>query len=551
VVPKKKFRQRSSDGRENKASVLRPAIGNRQKELMMMVLLRIPEAFKTAVTKLKPAHFDLDIDDQYLQVIWSCLTRLYDKRQKLPSHELLAAEIELEASILGSDLSNDQLQRADELLNAAFATKRSALRRDEDAALDFLQRFLEENLQKEIQDTVSQGQDVVTDVYALLQEKSEEAHAIRTIKTGAIEDLFPEDLEEIKAVEKETTGCPFFDRFMVGQAVGEVYGFGAPYGVCKTTIAVQLAVERARFMANKHRTAKNPPVVYIVVWEEEKVSIQHRILSYAAQVEKTHIENAEWDKLSSAKKGDYKPYELDLWGSMIEAGKKVPGELDRVRMAKAELNRNLRMIDFTGSRPEYSEYAASLSDGVVAVIEADQRQRRNPGVGMVVMDYAGAAADRYLSATGLAPDKHLRHLIGKLPLRAKNQIAVPFQCPVWIMQQLSTKVNARRFGGEIGITDFGEAGNFGENCAFVFVVGQKSHDDLCQMYNVKQRRAAAQSGIVVRVDGLYAQVKDVSHEYVIESGRIVSRMDRDRVARIIDADDDSTEVDILPTNIGL
>jgi len=53
-----------------------------------------------------------------------------------------------------------------------------------------------------------------------------------------------------------STGIPFLDALLGGgQAPGSVYGLMGPYGSCKTTVAVMLAVEAARALRMQHEDA--------------------------------------------------------------------------------------------------------------------------------------------------------------------------------------------------------------------------------------------------------------------------------------------------------
>ena len=274
----------------------------------------------------------------------------------------------------------------------------------------------------------------------------------------------PHKLEQVKVIRTIPTGCSHLDFYMEGQANQEMYGFLAPFGGGKTTQSVQLSVNRCQYELQRCRVIKSvngrdvrPQIVYFVTYEEEQTSLIHRLLSFAALVDKNAIEQGRWKQMSQRALKNYKPYERELFPADFAERLPIPGERERLEKATLDLNRTLRIIDFTGKRPEFAEQAADFARGIAEVIEADQAEHDHPGVSMVVIDYAGAAADRHCEHGNHSPDRVMRHLIGRFPMRCKNHIAVPFDCPVWIMHQLSAKANERSPGQVPKPTDVAEA----------------------------------------------------------------------------------------------
>lgn len=157
---------------------------------------------------------------------------------------------------------------------------------------------------------------------------------------------------------------------------------------------------------------------------------------------------------------------------------------------------------------------------------------------MILIDYVGAAADRYCQARNLDPAKQLRHLIGKMPLRVKNQLAAPLGCPVWLFHQLSTEANALKPGAAPKITQASEAHNFAENLSFCFMLGTKTNDQLAVMTNVKQRRAAKQDDCVVHIDGLFSRIVSTGSMYRLDNSKIVRADEYNRVADVVNDDSD-------------
>jgi hypothetical protein len=267
-----------------------------------------------------------------------------------------------------------------------------------------------------------------------------------------------------------------------------------------------------------------------VAYEEELALVRPRFLSYAANCHKDLIAEGKWSEMSTMKKKNYKPYEKTRYKSMFDRNVKVPGELERVNTAKTQLNKNMRVVDFSGRDRNMFELSGEMENGIAKAIEKHQQSAGNPGVAMIAIDYAGAAADRHCQVYNKDPDRHLRHLLGRFPLRVSNSIAKKFDCPVWIFHQMDTKANARKAGVVPAITDVSEAKNFMENCVYGFMVGTQTKDHLAVMACVKQRRSGKREPIVIKIDGAFGRVLGTDGAYRIDRGRIVSTKDLNKVS---------------------
>jgi hypothetical protein len=316
-------------------------------------------------------------------------------------------------------------------------------------------------------------------------------------------------------------------------AAGEVNGFCGPYGSCKTTLGIMLAVEGARISLRKWREGGSvglPQRVYYFSWEEDLNQLRPRVISYAAGIQRRSLEGEDFfKKLSRSELSDLKPYEKQLYRDQIAAGI-IQGEYDRQKAAMLEMNHCLRVIDFSGGEPKYQRMSGLMVDGVATAINIDQQADNNPGVALVVIDYAGAAAERCI-ASGNALRTDLRHLVGKMPLNIKNQIAAPMKCKVWVLHQLGTEANSRDAGVAPKSTDTAEAKNFFENVNFGFMVGKPKKDGCTVLTNGKQRRAQRRDDMVIQIDGGLSRVLDVSSRFQIDNNLIVDKREAGQVIR--------------------
>jgi hypothetical protein len=513
-----------------------------QVQMMLCTFLRHEATFRQVRLQLLPAHFPQSLN--YLAAVWGVACDHWKNfDEQLPTPEILFTDVE--QWLRHADLESRDIEDLDKFLNKVTTTPAEEIERQVGKARQCLKQFLEEALQRELQKQISSGEPV--EMPALLESMTNRVQAISAVDIEGVSEPFPADLKDIPVIDKISTGCDFFDKYLNGgQADGEVYGLCAPYGVCKTLLAIQLAVERAKTEQAVWDQADDPsrplPLVYVVFYEEEEPSFLARALSYCAVVDKTIIEEGRYDDMSTKEKGNYKPYERKLFAGQLAQGHAIDGERERVEKARKTLNRNLRFIDFTGNKANYREAAAAFVPGIESVIDQDQlRYDTPPGVSMICIDYAGAAADRHCEMNSLDPSKFMRLLVGKMPLRIKNRLAVKHHCPVWCFHQLNTDANSRQAGIAPKVTDIADARNFLENCTFGFLIGTKTRDDLVVMATRKQRRAKQLDESVLQIEGALARVRSTGNAFRLDRGMIVKASDRNRIALMEDDDDDDDD----------
>jgi hypothetical protein len=515
-------------GQEDDESVERRApVGDRHKQHMLSVLMRDESAYDTVQAQLEPSHFR----ETYLELAWSSFRDMKEQYGQAPNEEFLLGEIQNRLQQVDDDdyLSEDEFELLDQFIQVTYALTDDEVSSSVGIALKIAQQVLEENLHLEAS-AAFEGQ-IAANLPALLTGFASRAEAINTVDSTGADVPFPDDLTEMPELIKIPTGISFIDRYMNGgQCATEVYGFLGPFGSCKTTTVCQLGVNRVRHdMTNFKETGIAPPITYLVFWEEPMQSVQNRLLSCFADIHINVMESRDFSSLTSKSKGNYNDRERRNYKDDLAAGRKPPGQLDRLAAAKVHMNRCLRILCL-GTEQKYAAHAVTMADGVRAVIEADQRKLGNPGVSMVVCDYAGAAAKMKIGHEGLSPDKVMRHLIGGFPMAIKSRIGVPYNCPTWVMHQLNTQANTLSPGQAPKMTQAAEAGNFAENLSFCFMVGNQNKDGLCTLTNVKHRRAGAQSDIVIRIDGAFAQVFDASDKWVLKGSNFISRDDLRTIA---------------------
>ncbi len=505
-------------------------VSQAQLELIVAMYARDKSFFSTVRGQLTPevlqkygVHFAavVDITDKH-----------YEEYEKLPPKDIFTTELNSWVENFDGDIAEHQLESADRILSKFIALTKESRIENRSKVIKYTKRLLEQVVQASVESLVS-NKGVLAGLPELLQESIAKIERIHSIDSADINEPFPDDFDTMEVIKPISTGIDFLDTFMKGGHVGgEVYGFCAPYGVCKTTIACQLVVNAANYYQAQQNTGliDKLPVAYYIAYEEELPLVRPRFLSYAANCHKDLIAEGKWDKMSTMKKKNYKPYEKTRYKSMFDRNMKVPGELERVKTAKDQLNKNMRVIDFSGHDRALYDLSGDMEQGIAKIIARHQQQAGNPGVAMVAIDYAGAAADRHCQIHNKDPDRQLRHLLGRFPLRVSNSIAKKFDTPVWIFHQMDTKANSRKAGIVPAITDVSEAKNFMENCVYGFMVGTQTKDHLAVMACVKQRRSEKREPVVIRIDGAFGRVLGTDGAYRIDRGRIVSARDLHKVA---------------------
>lgn len=527
----------------------RPVLETEQLVLLFSVLVREPALLARAAESLRTSRFAPN--HLPFRWVWDSLSRLYTLNSAIPPLAVLQTDLQAtyrRAKRSGGTfegLEDDDVRLINQLLKRARGYTAEDLAALSPFVTPTLQQLLEEQLQRELQQHASDENSL--SMFPMLEHFSKEAGRIASVSMGSIGELFSDDDSDLEDdelfVARTTTGCDFLDHYMGGSSPGEVYGFAAPYGVGKTTLSVQLAVNqianlrshRQDVAAKEHRRAEDIklPTIYLVYYEEPIISVKQRLLSCAGQLPKSLFEERNIrNNMSTSVRGNYKPYERELFRDAFATAtpdKPVAGEAERYRTAKQLINSCIRVLDFTGANPVYSAASADMSRGIAAAIAADQQATGNPGVSAVLVDYAVAAAYRHCLHRNLDPDRAMRNLVGRFPLMLINDVCAPYNCFGWCFTQLNTESNNLAPGQAPKTTALAEARNFFENCTFGFMLGTATPDGLTVISAKKFRRRSAQSDRIIRVRGDFSRLEDTNNRYRVENNQIISQYEYERM----------------------
>ena len=365
---------------------------SRQIRLMLGLLMRDLKSFRAVRKQLVPEKFPAD--QAHLAEVWRIAQRIFDENNRLPFHEEVCAECE--AWLADEDgngmVPDDRLvEELGKFLSDTYSRDEKEVAESQPKALQYARRFLTESARRELREATKAT--VLPELPALLESLTNNARQVQSLAMRGRDQAFPDDLEAMPMLDKVPTLMPYMDDFLGGgQVKGEVYGFVAPIGVCKSLTSVQLCVNRVSTVRAEWKLARKKlpkaerknlkmPVVYLIMYEEEISSVRMRALSCAAGVNRTPMEDGNYDFYSSTAKQDFKPYEVEEYAEKLRAGEghECMGELDRINMWRKHFNGEptagdtggLQFVDFTGAREEYQEMAGNYVDGIVSYIEKD------------------------------------------------------------------------------------------------------------------------------------------------------------------------------------
>lgn len=353
----------------------------------------------------------------------------------------------------------------------------------------------------------------------------------------------------------ESTGLPWCDAWLDGgHAPGEMNALLGPMGVGKTQFAINMAIGVARVQRDLYNAAAaaasaaseaqatGRPLrrVYFATYELGADDIRRRLICAAGRIHVSSIREATSlsEALSSSARGDYKPYELEDFASRhdVPSAARPPGEWERLGEFRDLLRDCIRVLDLSGTSPQALRGEGGAAE-LAGLIEADQREAGNPGVAVVIIDYAYIVCERWMAARNMRLD-HMRHWLGVLLDQFRIDIASRFKTPIWVLHQFNRTGNTPDPTRIPTHNDAAEAGLFAKAFTFCCCIGAKDEQTSAVLFTASKRRRAGdyRPPTILRIIGAQARLEDVTTTFVVQ--RRLKRLLPRSEAAAVGADDD-------------
>jgi hypothetical protein len=495
-------------------------------------LLRVPELFVQARSVLRAEHFG-EVDEPHLQIIWKTAVkaandhgsqRLFINSQQ--TWNLLSAECR---SYVAANTAEMPEEFHAQLFDPAVGVLAwiFGLMKPEEINITWGRSLLVSFLNERwVQDPVRQamldaGDQTITNLPILFREAEERRATVNSLAEDESEAITPEWVP--RGLNKIPTAVDFVDDILHGgDCSGETYGILGAFKAGKTTLAIQLAVGAAAYeldqislAAQDHRThqVRYPHLFHYEAGAEEMKS---RILVNAARIHRETVEN--WNTAPLSRQGQLKPYELETFRDEIRAIgiANVPGEFERFHQRQGLMNM-IRLHDMSGPKSNPKRGSRGIAE-IAERLEIETRKGRPPR--RVIIDYAQLCVKRLILENSMRQDMYYPTL-SNFGYDCLRSIAIPFDCPVWIMGQLSGQANKHTWATKQHHADAAGTASFGENLWFCFTLSVKNEQHNAMWFKCGiSRRTDVGDPIIVRLEGALGTIRRAP-EIIEQGGRLI------------------------------
>lgn len=296
--------------------------------------------------------------------------------------------------------------------------------------------------------------------------------------------------------------------------------------VHNSTTLNQISCSMAKLEYKAGCEGRESGLVVVVGYEDSKRMMQIRAASCGAHVPKNKLrELKSYDELTTT--GRLDQYELDMYRGLGQQ-RDLLGEQERLEQARVWLDKNLYLLDFHDPKNGGRGHITEIRQKLLAI----QDKRKMP-IRAVMIDWAGEMIRNYLIATGRPYDGGTMALeLAGLLHKAKSEIAVPFDCTVWVAHQLR---GASCKQPPSYIPHHSEAQwctSFADNAWFAFCLGTKDTEhNVCQLVASKTRHGESSPPVICKIDGGFCRMVDVSTVFEVDphTKRFALSSERSRV----------------------
>lgn len=539
-------------------------------DLFTAVWIRNEDIYENFKGILKAEHFSYN----YLKVLFHVTEAFYEEHGRAPLKPELVASIseflpEFEYSLEDEDHAN-----LGEFLEFAYDADTYG---DDDVTSDKLASFVHKVGQQLLlnvfsSDTIAKlkagGVSDPMQFVKVLSQATEQAEGIASQSLSVDPSLtFSEGWDKQDTTFINPTGLKFLDKYMSGGTKAkEIYGLMAPYGTCKTTLAVMLWCNAAKDCAarlnsedfkTKHpEKANKVGLTFLVTYEAPLNSeIRHRALAYMGTIARESLEamgNVGMEALNGMDPKEYEQWEFkdELKDGLFRSEKQRA--LDAINI----LNKHTVCLDMTGDDPNFPNAGnggiAEIRKRIKAEIKSrEDREKLNPSgaipteyyVEQIIIDYWGAMLERDHTLSENKNSYEDAKSASKLVLKAKTQLSIYFDCHVWILNQLTGQANSYSPMKELHHTDAKGCSSFAENLDFSFQIGNLTTESIGKIHCSKHRRSGKLSSSLIKVEGRFNRVVTPDNYMIDSRGKLVEKSAAYSAGEDAVPDDDMDSVD--------
>jgi hypothetical protein len=507
-----------------------PRLTREALEELFLYVLRDREVYEEAAQTIQPEYFDAQ-DEAPLQLLWATIVEMSAEATETVQYRELRLElysrIEEDA---GTTLTKGDARylvgEGDEntagVLEYVF-NHVNAADMHTDEGMNLLRRFLEERavvdqLMQLAQSRNRGGMPVgYENVLGAIDTTRER---ISQIGTSSACEAIPLDWapEPVRGIDSLIEAL---DAFMPhGQPYGGVMGMLAPMGVGKTTFAVAAAVSTAKHLRYRHEVHGEPlRAVVLVTYEEPIKRLRNRVIACAAQVSKTTLDRSgSLDDFAVAGRPGAYERRITIAPEFKDASGQPVGELERLAIARDQVNKNLFLLDMSGlgGGGQLVTKGSGYVPELVAELKALERST-GLSIGWVAVDYMGKMIDRHFRHSN-ADYGQLRHWIRGCPDEIRMKIAEYFDCTVWLLHQLAGEATKRHPTAKMHHADAAEGRMFAENLHYCFVIGNKDENTRVSLLHCTKDRDTGNENTrsLIEMDGEMQRVESRDEQYAVD-----------------------------------
>lgn len=517
----------------------RPLLDILKKEEMLAIAIRNKNAFDNLSDVLSIKHVKR-ISNAHA-MIWRIVRKWRKKHNELPDKGSLNAELHSLVAQQDGLLSDEEIDQANSFLDYAFDDEEhgrniSKSKKHTRVAAETCRQFLEEVHMAEFQKVLRADNSIPENIVDLLAAHRSKLEQLAALGELDFELAFPEGWDKREAVALFSTGNKKLDEMIGGGWSGqESVIFFAPFGTCKTTLAISCAAGlikncRTQYLKNKARQSASGqimrPVVVLAFTENTDDHYRIRILSNLATVPWTErlAKMRSIDDLGDndrpGRTGDL-AYERKLFPS----AEQFECEQDRVRGGAKLANKHLLLLNFTASNSKRQSAGMGGIKEVAAAIKAYFDQHPDAYPIAFILDHCSALVERQLEAVEGEKDRMRRDLLMQLPKMCTDLIGSVYNIPTLLFHQFSGEANGRSVNARLSHADAMHCKGIAQFVDFAVTSTGADSNQICRWEVTKHRRTPPMSRISVKIDGKFNDLVDCDLVYDKASGCMIKPED--------------------------